>query len=61
MTYDVTLDAGASACGSLHGSGSLNTIDTLMNFDSHFYDLFATAADMAIQVHFCLSKSFVIV
>lgn len=50
MSFDVTLDAGASVCGTLHASGSLYTIDAIMGFDSHFYDFFASAADMALQV-----------
>jgi hypothetical protein len=50
MTYEATLDPGESVCGSLHASGELTVFDTVLDFDSHFYDFFATPADMALQV-----------
>ena len=50
VTYDVTAGGGEGVCGSLHATGDLTLIDTALDFDSHFYDFFAQAADMFLKV-----------
>lgn len=52
MSFEVTLAGGDSECGSLFASGDLTVVNVLMYFDSHFYDFFDQAANMALQVAF---------
>jgi hypothetical protein len=50
ITFDINAMGGESFCGSLHATGDLTLIDTVVDFDSHFYDFLAQPADMFIEV-----------